>query len=135
MRLFFGVFSFLIISSCKQFLPQKPHIAREELPNECMELYDFIYAYWKKHRNNPCHEEIPNAFTFADRHRSCFEKLSRSQIEELLGPPDKVEFGIYVYFMKKDCRNMSPNGSYYLEISFKEEKVHKILSGYKELIE
>lgn len=132
---FFWMFCFLILYSCKQFFPQKPQINSEELPDNCTELHHFIQNNWKKHRSNPCHAEVPNAFVLATRFKSCFEQLNRNQIERLLGQPDKIEFGIYFYFMKKDCRNMSPNGSYYLEVAFKGDMVRQVNSTYREIIE
>lgn len=129
------MFTLIVISSCRQFLPQNPQITKEELPDGCIELYDFIQNNWKKHRSNPCHVEVPNAFVLADRYRDCFEQLNRNQIEGIFGQPDKIDYGTYFYFMKKDCRDMSPNGSYYLKIAFNDETVRWVTVSYTEFIE
>ena len=109
--------------SCRSYNLQEPAIPAASLPLECPDLYQFVQTCWYKHRKNPYHKLVENPTAFVWKYKNCLEKLNKSQLVGLLGPPDKMEHGQYIYFMKKDCKDMDWQNSYDLTMSFKGEAV------------
>ncbi len=135
MRSFLAL-SILLLISCKSYISYSPKLDKEELPEECTELYDFVEDNWVRHRKLSCHKFFTKVEAFPYRFKDCLHNLDRTKIEKLFGKPDEVEYDSYYYLFKRDCENKRELGVYFFQVAFEGDKVKRVDAGemdYKEI--